>query len=81
MPVCGIETLECINCTQEKEKHMLEISGLGGLILLGLAIWAIVSIIGSSVSTGKKVLWVLLVLLLPLLGFIIWLIAGPKSAR
>ncbi|SFN62880.1 Phospholipase_D-nuclease N-terminal [Roseovarius lutimaris] len=60
---------------------MLEISGLGGLILLGLAIWAIVSIIGSSVSTGKKVLWVLLVLLLPLLGFIIWLIAGPKSAR
>jgi len=60
---------------------MLDISGLGGLILLGLAIWAIVSIIGSSVSTGKKVLWVLLVLLLPLLGFIIWLIAGPKSAR
>jgi len=60
---------------------MLDISGLGGLILLGLAIWAIVSIVGSSVSTGKKVLWVLLVLLLPLLGFIIWLIAGPKSAR
>jgi hypothetical protein len=26
------------------------------------------------------VLWVLLVLLLPLLGFIIWLIAGPRSA-
>ncbi|MDA3857528.1 MAG: PLDc N-terminal domain-containing protein [Roseovarius sp.] len=60
---------------------MLEISGLGGLILLGLAIWAIISIIGSSVSTGKKVLWVLLVLLLPLLWFIIWLVAGPKSAR
>jgi hypothetical protein len=26
------------------------------------------------------VLWCLLVLLLPLLGFIIWLLAGPRSA-
>ncbi|MEI4194240.1 PLDc N-terminal domain-containing protein [Roseovarius sp. E0-M6] len=58
---------------------MLEVSGIGGLILLVLDIWAIVSIVGSSVSTGKKVLWVLLVILLPLLGFIIWLIAGPRS--
>ena len=48
---------------------MLEISGIGGLIILALDIWAIVSIIGSSASTGKKVLWVLLVLILPILGF------------
>ncbi|UYV38263.1 PLDc N-terminal domain-containing protein [Rhodobacteraceae bacterium D3-12] len=59
---------------------MLEVSGLGGLIILVLDIWAIVSIVGSSVSTGKKVLWTLLVLFLPLLGFIIWLVAGPRSA-
>jgi succinate dehydrogenase/fumarate reductase cytochrome b subunit len=60
---------------------MLEISGLGGLILLVLDIWAIVSIIGSRASTGRKVLWVVLVLLLPLLGFIMWLLVGPRSAR
>lgn len=59
---------------------MLEVGGLFGLIILALDIWAIVSIIGSSVSTGKKVLWTLLVLVLPVLGFIIWLIAGPRSA-
>ena len=59
---------------------MLEISGLGGLIILALDIWAIVSIIGSGTTTGKKVLWVLLVLILPILGFIIWLIAGPRSS-
>jgi len=59
---------------------MLELSGLGGLIILALDIWAIVSIIGSSTSTGKKVLWVLLVLILPVVGFLIWLIAGPRSA-
>ena len=56
---------------------MLE--GLGGLIILVLDIWAIISIIGSAASTGKKVLWVLLVLILPVIGFIIWLIAGPRS--
>lgn len=59
---------------------MLEISGIGGLILLILDIWAIVSVIGSGVSTGKKVLWVIVILVLPLIGFIIWLFAGPRSA-
>lgn len=59
----------------------MEIYGIGGFIVLVLDIWAIISIIGSSASTGAKVLWTLLILLLPLLGFIIWLIAGPRSAR
>lgn len=58
---------------------MLEITGLGGLIVLVLDIWAIVSVVGSPASTGKKVLWVLLILLLPILGFIVWLVAGPRS--
>lgn len=60
---------------------MMEISGLGGLILLILDIWAIVSIIGARATTGRKVIWVVLVLILPLLGFILWLIAGPRAAR
>ncbi|APX10536.1 PLDc N-terminal domain-containing protein [Tateyamaria omphalii] len=60
---------------------MVEIYGVGGFILLVLNVWAIVSIIGSAASTGAKVLWVLLILLLPVLGFIVWLIAGPKGAR
>lgn len=60
---------------------MLEYSGIGGLIILALDIWAIVSIIGSRASTGSKVLWTLLVLVLPILGFIIWLVAGPRSNR
>ncbi|MEL6360979.1 MAG: PLD nuclease N-terminal domain-containing protein [Pseudomonadota bacterium] len=59
---------------------MLEIGGIGGLIILVLDIWAIVSIIGSSASTGKKVIWTLLVLVLPILGFVIWFFAGPRSA-
>lgn len=57
----------------------IEVAGIGGLILLILNIWAIVSIFGSGASTGSKVLWILLVLVLPLIGFIVWLIAGPRG--
>ncbi|MEM9637880.1 MAG: PLDc N-terminal domain-containing protein [Pseudomonadota bacterium] len=59
----------------------MEYAGIGGFIILVLNIWAIVSIIGSSASTGSKVLWTLLVLVLPVVGFIVWLIAGPRSSR
>lgn len=59
---------------------MWEYGGLFGLIVLALDIWAIISILGSNASTGAKVLWTLLVLVLPVLGFIIWLVAGPRSA-
>ena len=57
----------------------MEYAGLGGLIVLALNIWAIISILGSATSTGTKVLWTLLVLVLPVIGFIIWLIAGPRG--
>lgn len=59
----------------------MEYAGFGGFIVLILNIWAIISIIGSSNSTGSKVLWIVLVLVLPILGFIIWLIAGPRANK
>jgi Phospholipase_D-nuclease N-terminal len=59
----------------------IEYGGILGLIILIADIWAIVSVIGSGASTGSKVLWVLLILILPVIGFIIWLLAGPRSAR
>ncbi|MBL28793.1 MAG: hypothetical protein CMM50_14715 [Rhodospirillaceae bacterium] len=49
-----------------------------GILVLIADIWAIVNVIGSGASTGGKVLWVLLILLLPLIGFLIWLVAGPR---
>ena len=49
------------------------------LILVG-DVWAILNIAQSRESTGIKALWVVLVLVLPLLGLIIWYFAGPKSA-
>ncbi len=58
----------------------VEVSGLLGLILLILDVFAIVKTIGSGASTGTKVLWVVVILLLPLLGLILWWLLGPKSA-
>ncbi len=57
----------------------IEVNGIIGLILLAASIWAIVSTFQSRASTGRKVLWIVLVLVLPLMGFILWLLAGPKS--
>ncbi|NBB83910.1 MAG: hypothetical protein GVY28_10950 [Alphaproteobacteria bacterium] len=56
-----------------------EVSGILGLIVLVLMLWAIISTIGSRASTGAKVVWVLVVLFFPLIGFIAWLIFGPKG--
>lgn len=53
--------------------------GLLGLIVFVLDIFAIIKIMGSAASTLKKVIWVVVVLLLPVIGLIAWFIAGPKS--
>lgn len=59
----------------------IEVGGLFGFILLILVIWAIVSIVRSPAGTGAKVLWILLVLILPLIGVIIWFFLGPKAGH
>ncbi|MCZ4280342.1 PLDc N-terminal domain-containing protein [Kiloniella laminariae] len=56
----------------------IETGGVFGLLVLIADIWAIVKIFQSTASTGVKVLWIALVLLLPLLGLIIWYFMGPK---
>ena len=57
------------------------LSGLISLVILALDIWAIVSIVRSDATGGKKVLWVLLILILPVLGLILWGIMGPRGNR
>ncbi len=64
------------------EMHtMRDLNGLWGLIVLVADVWAIVNIFQSSASTGNKVLWTVLVIVLPVLGFIIWYFAGPKTTK
>lgn len=60
--------------------NIMHLNGVWGLVILALDLWALVSIVTSGRSTGSKVLWALLVILLPVLGFLVWLVAGPRAA-
>jgi hypothetical protein len=53
--------------------------GLVGLIVLIADIYALVKTWTSSASFGAKLLWTLLILVLPVIGFIIWFFAGPRG--
>ncbi len=48
-----------------------------GLIILVLDIIAIVSILKSGADTGTKLLWVILVILLPVIGMVLYFLMGP----
>lgn len=56
-------------------------NGLWGILVLIADIWAIVNILQSGAATDRKVLWTVLVVILPALGFVIWLFAGPRTNR
>jgi Phospholipase_D-nuclease N-terminal len=55
--------------------------GLWGLIVLIADVWAIVHIFQSGAETSRKVLWTVLVLVLPVLGVILWYFLGPKTGK
>jgi hypothetical protein len=50
-----------------------------GLIALLLAIWAIVGTLQSSAEPVTKLIWVLIVLILPIIGFVLWYLIGPGA--
>jgi hypothetical protein len=54
---------------------------LFGLVVLIADVWAIVNVFQSGADTGKKVLWTVLVIILPVLGFILWYFLGPKTGK
>lgn len=57
---------------------MVEVGGLLGVVLLVCVIYGIVKTTQSNAGTGTKVVWILVLLFLPLIGFILWLLLGPK---
>ena len=55
----------------------MELTGIGGLIILIADIYAILMIVQSSEKGIEKLIWSLVVFFLPLIGLIIWYFAGP----
>lgn len=54
---------------------------LWGILVLIADIWAIINIFQSQADTTRKVLWTVLVLILPVLGFLLWFFLGPRTGR
>ncbi len=54
--------------------------GLLSVLILALDIWAIVSLLSGSGTSGHKLLWTLLILFLPLVGLILYLLVGRSPA-
>ncbi|GLK66217.1 hypothetical protein F8A10_11170 [Paracoccus kondratievae] len=50
-----------------------------GFIIFALDVWAIASIINTNETTTTKLIWIALVAILPVVGLIIWWLAGPKA--
>ena len=58
----------------------IEVTGVVGLLVLIADVWAIINVFQSGAGTGNKVIWTVLILLLPIVGLIIWLLAGPRGS-
>lgn len=58
---------------------MFEFGGIIGVIALILFIYATLKILKSGASDMEKAIWIVLILVLPILGFIIWLLFGPAG--
>jgi hypothetical protein len=52
--------------------------GLLSLVILVLDIIAIIDVIKGSMDTVKKVLWIVLIILLPVIGLILYYLLGRK---
>jgi succinate dehydrogenase/fumarate reductase cytochrome b subunit len=56
-------------------------NSLLGLLILAADIWAIINIFQSSVSNEKKLIWIIVVVLLPVLGLVLWFFLGPRDRK
>ena len=56
----------------------MDLYGISGIIILVLDIFAIFQVLQSSLPPVNKLIWVLLILVLPVLGLILWLLIGSR---
>ena len=60
---------------------MIEYLGLWLLIAVSLNMWAWLAVAQSARSLLAQFLWTVLLVVLPGIGFLAWLLIGPRSAR
>ncbi len=55
--------------------------GLWSIVHLGLVIYAGIRIFGSSADEMKKIIWIVVVAIFPLVGLIVWFFIGPGTPK
>jgi hypothetical protein len=55
--------------------------GIWGIIHLVLVVYAALQIFKSSADTVKKIVWILIVAIFPLIGLIVWFFIGPGTPK
>lgn len=51
-----------------------------GLLVFIAGVYAIYHIVSSTSPTAQKVIWTLVVVVFPVIGFLVWLLAGPRRS-
>lgn len=51
------------------------------LIYLILTVWSVIHIFQSNAAPLSKAIWIVAVCFLPYLGFVIWLLFGPRAVK
>lgn len=51
------------------------------VLLLLVDVWAIISVFRSDKTVGTKAGWALLLIILPVVGLVIWGVAGPRGVK
>ena len=54
---------------------------LFGIVILALDLFAGYNVLTSSADTPKKIGWILLIVLLPVVGFLAWAFLGPRGKK
>lgn len=50
-----------------------------GVLILILDIIALIDVLKSAMDTGRKALWILLILILPVIGMVLYFLIGKKT--
>ena len=57
----------------------IEIVGLGSLIWLIILVWAIIKTVQARVGVFVRFVWIVVLILFPVVGFLFWIFLGPKG--
>ncbi len=56
----------------------MELTGIAGLLIFVIDIWAILRVVKSDAEDLQKAVWIGLIFFLPVLGLILWFLFGPS---